>query len=102
MQKRLGLLAGEARGAASGAADEPPASGRVIIAPGSRIKIAGDGSARKVPGNLIGNNPSRLPAQLPAMIAGAYRVRVIARYASEGSLLKEPRQPAREAELPVS
>jgi hypothetical protein len=65
------------------------------------VNIA-DGSALKVTGNFIENHPSRLSAQLPALTAGTYRVRVITQYASGSFLLKEPRQLDHEAELVVS
>jgi hypothetical protein len=62
----------------------------------------GDGSALKVTGNFIENHPSKLSAQLPALTAGTYRVRVITQYSSGGTALKEPRQINHEAELVVT
>jgi hypothetical protein len=76
-----------------------------MIVLGSRIKIEGDdpscglylvnaadGAAVKVTGNFVENHASRMAAQLPALAAGTYRVRVVTRYSGGGVLLKEARQ----------
>jgi hypothetical protein len=90
---------------ASGASDETLTPGGVIKVLGGHIKIAGDnpacglylvnaadGQAQKVTGNLVENHPTCLLAQLPALTAGTYRVRIITQYSSGNTFLKEPRQ----------
>jgi hypothetical protein len=104
----------EALDVASGTSDEKLTSGGVLTLLGSRIKIAGEdpscglylvqpeGTALKVTGNFVENHPTRLSAQLPALAAGTYRVRVVTQYSSSSTLLKEPRQIDYGADLTVS
>jgi hypothetical protein len=95
----------EALDVASGTIDERLTPGSVIVVLGSRIKVEGDdpscglylvnaadGAAIKVTGNFVENHASRLAAQLPALAAGTYRVRVVTRYSGGNTLLKEARQ----------
>jgi hypothetical protein len=109
-----GAYIAEVQDVASGATDEKLTAGGVIVILGSRIKIAGDdsscglylvnaadGTAQKVGGNFIENHPSRVSAQVPALSAGAYRVRIITQYSTNSSFLKEPRQIDSEAELSI-
>jgi hypothetical protein len=105
----------EVQDVASGTTDERLTPGSVMIVLGSRIKIEGDdpscglylvnaadGAAIKVTGNFVENRASRLAAQLPALAAGTYRVRVITQFSHNSTFLKEPRQVESGAELTVS
>ena len=95
----------EVQDVAGGTADEKLTPGGVIRILGGHIKIAGDdpacglfivnssdGTAVKVTGNFVENHPSRVSAQLPALSAGMYRVRIVTQFSSGNTLLKEPRQ----------
>jgi hypothetical protein len=110
-----GAYIAEVQDVTSGTADEQLTPHGVIVALGSRIKIAGqdpscglylvnlgDGTALKVSGNFIENHPSRVSVQLPALAPGAYRLRIITQFTSGGTTLKEPRQLDNEADLTVS
>ncbi|MHB9295602.1 hypothetical protein PilKf_01349 [Pillotina sp. SPG140] len=110
-----GAYIAEVQDVSSGTTDETLTPHGVITILGSRIKIGGedpscglyivntaDGSALKVTGNFVENRPSRLSAQLPALSAGTYRVRIITQLGSGGSSLKDPRQIDYEAELTVT
>jgi hypothetical protein len=110
-----GAYIAEVRDVVSGTADEKLTSNGVVIILGSRIKIAGkdpscglyivnagDGEAVQVTGNLVENHQSRVSAQLPALSAGTYRIRIITQYSSSSTLLKEPRQIDYGTDLAVS
>jgi hypothetical protein len=53
-------------------------------------------------GNFVENHPARVSAQLPALTAGSYRVRVITQHSGGGVFLKEPRQIDYAVDLTVS
>ncbi|MDR3131037.1 MAG: DUF4469 domain-containing protein [Treponema sp.] len=61
-----------------------------------------DGLAQKLMGNFVENHPARVSAQLPALTAGSYRVRVITQHSGGGVFLKEPRQIDYAVDLTVS
>ncbi|MDR2632936.1 MAG: DUF4469 domain-containing protein [Treponema sp.] len=108
-----GAYIAEVLDVASGASDEKLTSGGVVTILGSRIKIAGDapscglylvssdGTEQKLTGNFVDNERNRISAQLPALAAGTYRVRVVTQYTSSG-FLKEPRQINYEVDLAVN
>jgi hypothetical protein len=109
-----GAYIAEVLDVASGTSDEKLTSGGVVTVLGSRIKIAGedascglylvqaDGAVIKVTGNFVENHPTRLSAQLPALSAGTYRVRVITQFSAGSTFLKEPRQIDYEVNFAVS
>jgi hypothetical protein len=99
-----GAYIAEVEDVTSGTSDERLTSGGVVTILGSRIKIAGDdpscglylvqtdGAVIKVTGNFVENHPARVSAQLPALSAGTYRIRIITQFSGGGVFLKEPRQ----------
>ncbi|MDR1325386.1 MAG: DUF4469 domain-containing protein [Treponema sp.] len=109
-----GMYIAEVLDVVSGIADERLTSGGVLTILGSRIKVSGDdpscglylvnvadGSTIKVTGNFVENHPTRLSAQLPALSAGTYHVRILTQFSGGGTSLKDPRRIDYDADLIV-
>ena len=89
----------------TGLADGTMTSGDDILIEGAKLKIApdddetlgvffissNDETATRVTRRLTTNNPKSILARVPELPAGQYTLRIVTRFSTSGTLLKEPR-----------